>query len=658
MKLKNFIGMSYVSRNPQFDCTRSVNLYPSLDEYQTGTNQQIMQLLSTPGLTDVLGSDPSGASVRGGWTTTTNRSFFVAGNNLYMMSGPAAPYTAQLVGTLFTTSGRVRAADNGAQMFIVDGPFGYTVDLVSLSFQHCTDPAFYGSNFVECYDGYFIFSKPGTNLFYWSNVFSTTFDALNFASKSGNADPISGFFVLQRQLWLVGTQTTEIWYDVGGNVTFQRLQGPYNETGCIAPDTIAKSENGAFWLGGNQRGGAVVLMTAGNAVQKASTGSVDYQLQLYKQYIAKSTGYCYQKDGQTFYALNPYNGTSSWFFDSTLAPLLGVLPWHERAYTVPSWESTISIPNGTQQRHLGDVSWFYNGQNLVGAYNRAEVYAFDNDNPTDDGAAITRLRQAPHVNNEGNVLFFHWFRLLAQVGMGDYVSLITNPGPIVGNTFTAAMHVGGFGDTPYLVGFAEDKYGDFGVLPYGTLTPNTVPGVGNVGMFVAGSETFNSGIPKNVHVIIESSGNVLTRNSIANVSFTDRNGNVQFYDANTAVFAYNGANTPPDGSWLWSPPTQLTYNAFVNGACTTIHIGYTSQGANVDQLVFTDPKVYLCWSDDGGFLWSDEISIPLGKVGHYNNVIEARGLGWGRNRVFRVRCTDPVQLNLMDASIGITAARA
>ena len=50
----------------------------------------------------------------------------------------------------------------------------------STSFMKITDPGFLGSNIIAYQDGYFFFAKPGTNTVYCSNLFATSFNALNF----------------------------------------------------------------------------------------------------------------------------------------------------------------------------------------------------------------------------------------------------------------------------------------------------------------------------------------------------------------------------------------------------------------------------------------------------------------------------------------------
>lgn len=59
----------------------------------------------------------------------------------------------------------------------------------------------------------------------------------------------------------------------------------------------------------------------------------------------------------------------------------------------------------------------------------------------------------------------------------------------------------------------------------------------------------------------------------------------------------------------------------------------------------------LNWSDDNGHTWSDTRLIPLGKKGEYHKRIIARRLGAGRDRVFRIRCSEPINIVIIEGRL-------
>jgi hypothetical protein len=67
----------------------------------------------------------------------------------------------------------------------------------------------------------------------------------------------------------------------------------------------------------------------------------------------------------------------------------------------------------------------------------------------------------------------------------------------------------------------------------------------------------------------------------------------------------------------------------------------TGQGA--------DPQLILRWSDDGGFTFGHEHWVSAGRIGQYSRRAIWRRLGRGRDRVFEVTMSDPVQWALLDA---------
>lgn len=64
-----------------------------------------------------------------------------------------------------------------------------------------------------------------------------------------------------------------------------------------------------------------------------------------------------------------------------------------------------------------------------------------------------------------------------------------------------------------------------------------------------------------------------------------------------------------------------------------------------------DPQIMMQYSDDGGRTWSSEIWLPLGKVGEYYTRVAWRRLGASRDRVFRVRVTDPIFVQINEAYV-------
>jgi hypothetical protein len=71
----------------------------------------------------------------------------------------------------------------------------------------------------------------------------------------------------------------------------------------------------------------------------------------------------------------------------------------------------------------------------------------------------------------------------------------------------------------------------------------------------------------------------------------------------------------------------------------------------------SDPQAMLDWSDDGGHTWSSEhwasVGKSIGGIGDFKKRVVWRRLGKSRDRIFRVKVTDPVPVNFISAHIEV-----
>tara|TARA_A200000113_G_scaffold42735_1_gene34640 strand:+ start:4772 stop:6184 length:1413 start_codon:yes stop_codon:yes gene_type:complete len=64
-----------------------------------------------------------------------------------------------------------------------------------------------------------------------------------------------------------------------------------------------------------------------------------------------------------------------------------------------------------------------------------------------------------------------------------------------------------------------------------------------------------------------------------------------------------------------------------------------------------EPKVMMQYSDDGGHTWSDELWRDIGAMGKYKTRVKWNRLGRSRDRVYRVKVSDPVFVQINEAYI-------
>lgn len=72
----------------------------------------------------------------------------------------------------------------------------------------------------------------------------------------------------------------------------------------------------------------------------------------------------------------------------------------------------------------------------------------------------------------------------------------------------------------------------------------------------------------------------------------------------------------------------------------------------------SDPQAMLDWSDDGGHSWSNERQASIGKKGETKKRVIWRRLGMARDRVYRVKVSDPVKVVLIGAELDVEGGKA
>lgn len=379
-----------------------MNLYPETDPLGTGNEGEVSALVSTPGLTLKL-TLPT-APVRGVWAASNGTLYAVGGQYLYSIS---SSWVATQLGQLNTSTGSVSMADNGIQLLIVDGSGvngGYYITLANNTFVQISDPNFLGADQVTFQDGYFILNKPGTKLFYCSDLNAITFSALNTAGKGSYPDNLIGLISCQQNLYLFGAQSTEVWYDAGSTpCPFALIQGAVINTGCSAKFSIAKWQQSVFFVGGDDTGEGIVYQMQGYQPQRVSTPAIEASIRSAgSTNVSNARAWIYQQSGHIFYCLNVPGLSTTWVFDMSTGL------WHERTF-LGSWGF---------ERHRGDCFAKAYSTSLVGDYVSGNIYALDSTNYTDNGTAIVRLRAAPHISKDMVRMFHKSFQLDLETGVG------------------------------------------------------------------------------------------------------------------------------------------------------------------------------------------------------------------------------------------------
>lgn len=398
MNFRGFVGPSYTLDSVNIDAQRCINLYPQINEVGFGKEGEVASLMASPGL--LLKASPAAAAAnRGNYTATTGTLFTISGNKIYSAD---SSFNLTERGTLSTNSGQCSMADNGLTLLIVDGTYGYTIDLSTFAFATISDPDFQPADQVVYQDGYFILVKKNSQTFYISGQNATTFEALDTAEVVGKPDDLVAVISDHRDLWLFGSNSTEVFYNSGNNdFPFERIEGAFIEHGCAAPFAVAKMNNEVYWVGQDEQGDGIVYMARGYQPVRISTHAVEYAIRNYSS-IADAVAYTYQDSGHSFYCLSFEDAETTWVYDSTTNL------WHERAYTNA----------GSFERHRGINHAFAYGLHIVGDYENGKLYELSQTTYTDNGEEIRRRRACPHVSSALKYLTVNSIQVDMESGVG------------------------------------------------------------------------------------------------------------------------------------------------------------------------------------------------------------------------------------------------
>ena len=402
------LGSAYVARSVNAADARMINLFPEIVP-EGGTEPAFLN--RAPGLKFLqsIGTGP----IRALWAHQTNGTDFyvVSGNEVYKLTSMTG--IPMKIGDVSGT-GPVSIADNGAVLFFACNGPSYTYYEPTGEFNLINDANFPGAVTVGYLDTQFIFNEPNSQRI-WSvdtidpnngdYIYPLVFDPLTFSSADGSPDGVVAINVDHRQLWVFGTDSTEVWYNAGlANFPLSPIQGAFNEIGCVAAFSIAKLDNTLFWLGTDARGQGIVYRANGYGAARVSTHAIEYAIAQYGN-IADALAYTYQQEGHSFYVLTFPSANATWVYD------VATQAWHERA----GWE------NGVFTRHRSNCQCNFGGNIIVGDFENANIYMFDLDVYADNGRVQKWLRSwraLPQGTNTLKRTAQHSLQLECEAGVG------------------------------------------------------------------------------------------------------------------------------------------------------------------------------------------------------------------------------------------------
>lgn len=307
--------------------------------------------------------------------------------------------TTTYLATLDSAGGPVDMAQNLTQLVITDGTALYVWDGFNLT----QTANWTAGDRIAFVDQRIVGIQRASQRFQWTALGdATTAAALDFYSAEGSPDRLVSILAAQRELLLLGEDSGELWYSVGGTDVFQRASSEFIQYGCAAAFSAVLVGGIPMWLGKDSKGQAQVLASRG---QRISTRAIEERFEGLD--LSQARAFSFSDGGQHFYCLNVPNVDTTLVYDRTFGQ------WHERAELV----------DGEYEPWRATCHAFAYGSHWFGSED-GNLYRADNTAHTFAGDPIVRDRVMPVVSrpDRGRVRFPR-VEVVCEKGTGAKVML-------------------------------------------------------------------------------------------------------------------------------------------------------------------------------------------------------------------------------------------
>jgi hypothetical protein len=313
--LPGFVGPSGASRSAHASCERSINFYLEPES----NNPKSLLLYSFPGLQPVA-ELPTGP-IRGLYESSTGLVFAVTSSRLYEVF---AGFTFIDRHAVPNGTNYVSMCDDGTSLVLsVEGQcLVYNMTTQAIVTVAPGEPTLTFGR-VAYLDGYIVSNEPGTRRFWVSNLNAPTiWGALSYYDAQARPDDIVTLYVDHRELWLYGSQSTEVWTPTGrplndlqGIGPFARMQGVFIEQGIAAPWAVQTLDNTLYYLGGVPRGDGPVWKSQGYQPVRVSNHALESALSTLDS-VAGAISFVARHGSHAWYGLWLADLETTWLYDT------------------------------------------------------------------------------------------------------------------------------------------------------------------------------------------------------------------------------------------------------------------------------------------------------------------------------------------------------
>jgi hypothetical protein len=350
-----------------------------------GSKQPVI-LVGTPGTT-ILSTLPTIPPLAGK----------VMGDLLYVVTNSGF-YSVDQYGAVITIgavsiTGRATMATNGTYMVFCGGNGNGYYYSVAGGLVQFSGAAWLNYTFVRFLDGYFIFSAvDGSDVYGISGLNDITLDATEISYAESLPDEILAEEVLNGEIWLFGSDTTEVHYNSADvDFPFEKRQGVLIERGIGAAHTLVK-EKTLYWLGDDR----VFYMATGYTEARISDHAFEESIAIGE--ISDAHAYIYTEEGHKFLVVTFPTLELTWAFD------IATGLWAKRSHYV--WG----------ERHHGNCFMRAFNQNIIGDFQNGNLYVMSLAAPTDSGDPIVRDMICPTIHAQRERVTMKAFEVKMKTG--------------------------------------------------------------------------------------------------------------------------------------------------------------------------------------------------------------------------------------------------
>ena len=393
-----FVGPSYTLLNPTADSERAINWYPERLDWPGAKAQYVYN--PAPGVTSF--GTVMGAVTVPALFAINDKAFTVASGNFATVDASGA---VTVVGAVTTDPNPATfgcSGDLSNQLLVVSGGNGYVYDLVAGTLTLETAKV----NVAGYLNGTFYGLDTVNSILRASALAdATSWPGGAVEQRSSAPDRWQSLLIVNGDVWVPGSETTDIYYDAGLD-PFPLALRTTVPVGIAARNSMAVLDNAPVWLARNNRGSRLVVQASNGygPPQRISTHAVETALNSYST-VSDATAFSYQMLGHEFYVLRLPTAQATWVYDASTQL------WHERLW----WDST----NTAWKAYRAASHCYAFSKHLVGDAMTGGIFALDQAVATDfDGTGMRRLRRWPHLQQEQKALFFHRLQIDLETGVG------------------------------------------------------------------------------------------------------------------------------------------------------------------------------------------------------------------------------------------------